>query len=73
MINVIGEFVECVIMGIWTWFVSLFKLIPVFDQLSGLKEEIIAAGLGIPAIVVSTLSAIPLIAKISFKIIDWLS
>lgn len=35
---------------------ALFKSIPLYEQISGIKDELIASVLGIPAIVLSLIS-----------------
>ena len=70
MFNVIGEFIEYLFTGIWAGISAVLKVLSLYEQLSGLKEEIIAAGFGVPAIIVSIAFAIPTIIGLSVKIID---
>ena len=70
MFNVVGEFIEYLFTGIWAGISAVLKVLPLYEQLSGLKEEIIAAGLGVPTIIVSIVFAIPTIVGLSVKIVD---
>ncbi len=70
MFNIISEFIEYLFTGIWAGISAFLKVLPLYEQLSGIKEEIIAAGLGVPAIIVSIVFAIPTIVGLSAKIID---
>ena len=61
---------EYLFTGIWAGISAVLKVLPLYEQLSGLKEEIIAAGLGVPTIIVSIVFAIPTIIGLSIKIVD---
>ena len=70
MFNVIGELIKYLFTGIGAGISAVLKVLPLYEQLSGLKEEIIAAGLGVPTIIVSIVFAIPTIIGLSVKIVD---
>ena len=53
MTNAIIEFIKYIGMGFVSGIDILLKLIPVYNELSGLKEEIIALIIGVPAFVIS--------------------
>ena len=70
MFNFIGELIKYLFTGIGAGISAVLKVLPLYEQLSGLKEEIIAAGLGVPTIIVSIVFAIPTIIGLSVKIVD---
>ena len=57
-----------IITAIGEFLVAFLKLLPIYDQLSGLKEEIIATAIGVPTIVITLALAIPGIIKLACKI-----
>lgn len=67
---VLWEFIKTVFVTIVELVAGLLKLFPVYEQLSGLKEEIIAAAIGVPVSIITIVCSIPLIIKIVTKIIN---
>lgn len=56
---------------IWLTLKALFSLLPVFDEINSLPDQIMAAALGIPVIVISVGSILFAIGKFVWKhIID---
>lgn len=56
---------------IWAMLKALLSLLPVFDEISGLQDQIMAAALGIPVVVISICGIALAIAKVVWKhIID---
>ena len=64
MINVFADLIKCVFAGMGTGIYAFVKAIPIYEQLSGLKDEIISAVTGIPVIVLTIIGLIPLTIKI---------
>ena len=67
---IIYEFIKYLAIGLWTGFVAFFEALPIYETLSGFKEEIIAVALGIPTIIITIVFAIPSIIKLAIKIAD---
>ena len=70
LLVILWEFIKYLVLGLWAGFEAVLKIIPLYEQLSGLKEEIIVAGLGVPVLVITIIGAIPVIIRISLKIVD---
>lgn len=51
---------------IWAMIKALFSLLPVFDEISGLQDQIIAAALGAP---VAVIAAVGILIKIGRTIL----
>lgn len=61
---VILEIFEVIGLTIWAFIKAVFSLFPIFNQISDLKDQMIAYIFGVPVIVISLIGAIPLILKI---------
>ena len=68
MLKLIGDMSWCVLSGIGIGFMTFLKVLPIYNKLGSIKEEIIACCIGVPAIVVSIVFMIPVIVKIIKKI-----
>ena len=55
---------NCLFSGMMVGFDAVLRLLPLYEQLSGIKEQLIAACLGVPTIVVSVVLFVPTIVKI---------
>ena len=64
------EIIQCLFSGMYIGFYAFFKALPIYEQLSGLKEQLISAATGIPVIIVSVILSIPLVIKIAAKVIN---
>ena len=64
MINAFADLIECLLAGVGTGIYAFVKVLPIYEQLSGLKDEIISAVTGIPVIVLTIIGLIPLTIKI---------
>ena len=49
----IWQAIEIIGSTVWAMLKAFLSLIPVFDQISGLQDQIIAAAIGVPVAVVS--------------------
>ncbi len=69
---IIIEIIRYLIIGMCVWFKGLFTALPIAQTISDLKDQLIAAGLGVPVMVVSivslTITAIRITIKIANKI-----
>ena len=63
MINVFIELIKCLFVGMGAGVYAFVKALPIYEQLSGLKDEIISAVTGIPVIVLTIIGLIPLAIK----------
>lgn len=63
------EMIKCVLAGISVGIDAFLKVLPIYNQLSGIKEQLINAALGIPAIIVSIVFLVPTIVKIIRKLL----
>lgn len=52
---------------IWTMIKALFSLLPVFDEISGLQDQIIAAALGVPVAVIAVVGILIKIGRAILK------
>lgn len=52
---------------IWLTLKALFSLLPVFDEINSLPDQIMAAALGIPVIVISVGGTLLAIGKFAWK------
>lgn len=64
------EIIQCLFSGMHIGFYAFFKALPIYEQLSSLKEQLISAATGIPVIIVSVILSIPLVIKIAAKVIN---
>ena len=53
------EILKCLFAGIGVGINAFLSVLPIYNQLNDLKEQLIAAALGVPAIVVSAVLLIP--------------
>lgn len=52
---------------IWAMLKVLFSLLPVFDEINSIPDQLMAAALGIPVIVISVIGTIITIGKIVWR------
>lgn len=52
---------------IWAMIKALFSLLPVFDEISGLQDQIIAAALGVPVAVIAVVGILIKIGRAILK------
>ena len=64
MINAFVDLIKCLLAGVGTGIYAFVKALPIYEQLSGLKDEIISAVTGIPVIVLTIIGLMPLAIKI---------
>ena len=64
MIIAFFQFIKCFLAGMGTGIYAFIKALPIYEQLSGLKDEIISAVTGIPVIVLTIIGLIPLTIRI---------
>lgn len=60
IIQIIGSF-------IWAMLKALLSLLPVFNEISGLQDQIMAAALGVPVAVVAVVGVLIKIGKTILK------
>jgi len=65
---IIIEIVDCLFGGVYVWLKGLIAALPIAQTLSDLKDQIIAASLGVPVIVVSFAGLLITIIRITIKI-----
>lgn len=65
---IVIEIIRYLIIGMCIWFKGLFAALPIAQSLSDLKDQLIATGLGVPVIVVSTVSLAIAVIRITIKI-----
>ena len=65
---IIIEIISCLFSGVYVWLKGLIAALPIAQTLSDLKDQIIAAGLGVPVIVVSIAGLLLTIIRITIKI-----
>lgn len=51
----IGQIFECIFAGFKVGFQAFFSALPIYNQLSGLRQDIICAALGIPTALVTVI------------------
>lgn len=66
MIKLIGDIIWCILSGMGVGLMAFFKVLPIFNELGNIKEEIIACVIGVPVFVVSIALMVPTIVK-AFK------
>ena len=52
---------------IWAMLKALFSLLPVFDEINGLQDQIIAAALGVPVAVIAVVGILIKIGRTILK------
>lgn len=62
--NVFIEIIKTLFIGIRGGFDIVLHLLPIYEQLSSVKEQLIAAAIGVPTILVSIAFFIPTLLKI---------
>lgn len=50
---VLGQILEALWAGMKLGFHAIFSMLPIYDQLSGIQDQMIAAAIGVPVAVVS--------------------
>lgn len=59
--------IQIICSTIWAMLKALLSLIPVFDEINSIPDQIMAAALGIPVIVISVIGTIITIGKIAWR------
>ena len=59
--------IQSLISGMFVGFYAFFKALPIYEQLSSIKEQLISAVTGIPAVIISIALFIPTAATIIKK------
>ena len=65
--NIIIEILNSFFAGMTVGFTTFFKVLPIYEQLNSLKEQIISSALGIPLFVISTISLLALGVRLLVK------
>lgn len=65
----IGVMLKCIFAGMSIGFEAFLKVLPIFNQLNGIKEQLIANMFGVPAAIISILFFIPTVIKIISKLL----
>lgn len=63
------EMLKCLFAGIGVGIDAFLKVLPIYNQINGIKEHLISAALGIPAIIVSIVFLVPTIVKFIRKLL----
>ena len=63
------EILKCLFAGIGIGIDAFLKVLPIYNQLSEIKEQLISAALGIPVIIVSIVFLVATIVKIIRKLL----
>ena len=63
------EMFKYLFVGIGVGVDAFLKVLPIYNQLSGIKEQLISAALGIPVIIVSIVFLVLTIVKIVRKLL----
>lgn len=63
------EMIKYLLTGISIGFVAFLKVLPLYEQLNGIKEQLIAIALGIPVVIVSIIFLIPTVIRIAKKVL----
>lgn len=61
------QIIEALWAGVKVGFHAIFSIFPLYEQLSGIKTEIIAAALGIPVIVLTIIGILIKVVKVVVK------
>lgn len=64
MLKIIGDIIWCLLSGMGIGFLAFLKVLPIYNELENLKEEIIACAIGVPAIIVSFVFLLPALIKL---------
>ena len=68
MIKVLFQVFYCLSTGVCTGVCAFLKILPIYERLSGIWEDIIVAAIGVPAILVSLFFLIPKAIKFLSKL-----
>lgn len=68
LVKVLFDVIKLIATAILVILENALKLLPIYEQLSGLKEEFIAVAIGVPVSVITIICSIPLIIKVIKKI-----
>ena len=60
---------KCLFVGIGVGIDAFLNVLPIYNQINGIKEQLISAALGIPAIIVSIMFLAPTVFKIIRKLL----
>ena len=63
------EMIKCVFAGMSVGFEAFLKVLPLYEQLNSIKEQLIASALGIPVIIVSIIFLIPTVIRIAKRVL----
>ncbi len=63
------EMIKCVFTGMYIGFKAFLSVLPFYEQLNSIKEQLIAGALGISPIIVSIAFTTPIIIRIVRKIL----
>ena len=63
------EIIKSIFAGMSVGFEAFLKVLPLYEQLNNIKEQLIANALGIPAIIVSIASLVPTLIRIVRKLL----
>ena len=66
--SVLLDIVKCVLSGLYVGFCGFISALPIYNQLSEIKEQLIAALIGVPVGFVSAMFSIYFIVKIINKV-----
>ena len=64
---IIVQIIQAIWAGMKIGFQAFFSVLPLYNELSSLKDQLIASALGIPVIVIGTLGIIIAIVKFVLK------
>lgn len=64
---VIWQIIEVIGSTVWAMLKAFLSLLPVYNQLSGLQDQIIAAAIGLPVVVVSVGGMLFAIGKFAWR------
>ena len=64
----IGQILDCLLAGMRLGFYAFLKALPFYEQLSGIKEQLIAYAIGVPVAVVSFVLFLPTLIKIGKRL-----
>ena len=64
---VVIEIIQSLVAGMGVGFYAILKMLPIYEQLNGVKEQLISAVTGIPAVIISIALFIPTAATIIKK------
>ena len=68
--NIIIEIIKCLLSGLYVGFYGFISALPIYNQLDGIKERLIAALTGLPVGLISAASLILLVSKVLKRIVQ---